>query len=249
MSAQTYTTRRGKTKKAKEGIRKDARNNAANKLMATILQPTKAFEVKERPWLNPTDQPEKIGYKPSARALKFGANAEESEAPIEKNSLVSLLENLDKPTFKRCFYLGCTGSTTPDKRCGQCLIARYCSADCQKMDWKKQHKQVCKQAEATLSLGCGVAIKRSVSLSFSPSLAADVSKLYNAEECKAPCDEFHGVVATPADESAVGLIDKSGKCRVQLADQNLKTTDIFLLVSPSDLCITNWPFQSKTVTN
>lgn len=38
--AHTYTTARGKTKKAKEGIRKDAKNNAATKLMTKITQAT-----------------------------------------------------------------------------------------------------------------------------------------------------------------------------------------------------------------
>lgn len=40
--AHVYTTSRGKTKKAKETQRKDAKNNAANKLMSTIKKPSRA---------------------------------------------------------------------------------------------------------------------------------------------------------------------------------------------------------------
>lgn len=64
----------------------------------------------------------------------------------------------DEPCIKRvyalaqrpCAYLGCTrlkqSLKTPLKRgklCAGCGIVRYCSIDCQKVDWK-EHKVTCK---------------------------------------------------------------------------------------------------------
>ena len=43
--AHTYTTARGKTKKAKEGNRKDAKNNAATKLMTKISKNSPAAQM------------------------------------------------------------------------------------------------------------------------------------------------------------------------------------------------------------
>jgi hypothetical protein len=31
------------------------------------------------------------------------------------------------------------------KKCGKCRMARYCSMECQKVDWKARHKQNCKK--------------------------------------------------------------------------------------------------------
>ncbi len=45
--AHVYTTARGKTKKAKESVRKDSRNNAANKLMAKVTKTSKVAQVNE----------------------------------------------------------------------------------------------------------------------------------------------------------------------------------------------------------
>jgi len=44
----------------------------------------------------------------------------------------------------------CTFCQTPEtdlrkhKVCSQCKQAFYCSADCQKYDWRKTHKDICK---------------------------------------------------------------------------------------------------------
>ena len=46
-----------------------------------------------------------------------------------------------------CPYKRCNTSTKANqqyfKMCSQCKIAHYCSKDCQKKDWKKNHKKIC----------------------------------------------------------------------------------------------------------
>jgi hypothetical protein len=36
----------------------------------------------------------------------------------------------------------------PPKRCSRCLVARYCSAECQGADWRAGHKLVCRELAA-----------------------------------------------------------------------------------------------------
>lgn len=42
--------------------------------------------------------------------------------------------------------IGCfeCGNPEPTLRCSRCKLAKYCNQDCQKGDWKKQHKQLCR---------------------------------------------------------------------------------------------------------
>ena len=47
-------------------------------------------------------------------------------------------------------YATCLGCKEPKpiydlKRCGKCRLARYCSVDCQKTDWKLGHKDFCQK--------------------------------------------------------------------------------------------------------
>ena len=48
-----------------------------------------------------------------------------------------------------CWAARCLKETS--KTCGGCLDARYCSAECQKKDWKT-HKGFCKQAQKKMHL-------------------------------------------------------------------------------------------------
>mmetsp|Transcript_13360 Transcript_13360/g.28786 ORF Transcript_13360/g.28786 Transcript_13360/m.28786 type:complete len:393 (+) Transcript_13360:1239-2417(+) len=46
-----------------------------------------------------------------------------------------------------CNSLPCKATLSPAsaKQCSGCKIARYCSKDCQKEDWKRRHKQMCSE--------------------------------------------------------------------------------------------------------
>jgi len=51
--------------------------------------------------------------------------------------------------FAMCSYCGSPESQTiRHKRCSQCKQRLYCTADCQKFDWKKGHSKECKQLAA-----------------------------------------------------------------------------------------------------
>ena len=51
--------------------------------------------------------------------------------------------------FKACSYCGAPESQTiKHKVCSQCKQRLYCTADCQKFDWKKGHSKECKQLAA-----------------------------------------------------------------------------------------------------
>lgn len=51
--------------------------------------------------------------------------------------------------FSLCSYCGAPESQTmKHKRCSQCKQRLYCSVDCQKFDWKKDHKSECKTLAA-----------------------------------------------------------------------------------------------------
>lgn len=54
--------------------------------------------------------------------------------------------------FNCCSYCGSPESQTiKHKRCSQCKQRLYCTADCQKYDWKKGHSKECKQLAAKVS--------------------------------------------------------------------------------------------------
>lgn len=42
--------------------------------------------------------------------------------------------------------VGCfeCGASSPKLRCSRCKLAKYCNPNCQKVDWKKTHKSLCK---------------------------------------------------------------------------------------------------------
>ncbi len=55
---------------------------------------------------------------------------------------------------RACSHLACTNcsgaseSGLHGKRCSGCRVVRYCSAACQRSDWKAGHKVVCKELAA-----------------------------------------------------------------------------------------------------
>jgi hypothetical protein len=54
-----------------------------------------------------------------------------------------------RQTQKKCNKCGAvsTKAGTPLLKCNACKMARYCSSDCQKLDWR-QHRPICKQTAA-----------------------------------------------------------------------------------------------------
>ena len=48
----------------------------------------------------------------------------------------------------RCNYCNVPETSTKHKICSACKKAYYCSAECQKHDWKRGHKEECKKNKA-----------------------------------------------------------------------------------------------------
>jgi len=236
--AQTYTTARGKTKKAKEGIRKDAKNNAATKLMTRISKAspkaqesvpiTKDFFNKLR--LTSTEA--------KNTKLQLMSTGEAARKLSEEETVAQAIQNIriKLPSYQRCFYTECTGGASQQvvvyKHCANCRIARYCSPGCQKSDWRTTHKASCGKADS-LFAGCSVAIRplESYLSLLSPSL-------YPQSVCKPPCNEIHGVILS---------IPESGTnpttATVEIFDADLIPTPLQLEVAVKDLVASGWRLE------
>ena len=77
----------------------------------------------------------------------FGIDEEDEDSDDEKEQLRQFEAMLGVPTFNpnRCARCGIQSSDTL-KRCSKCKMAYYCTAECQREDWKK-HKIACKLLE------------------------------------------------------------------------------------------------------
>ncbi|GAM20774.1 hypothetical protein SAMD00019534_039490, partial [Acytostelium subglobosum LB1] len=126
--ASVYTTKRGKTKKAKLGLRKDANNNAANKLNNKLKATTKATVAPEMPaWMKEQQQ----------QQLKL-KNAAEQEA-----ARLALTSKCGNPV---CTQDKDTTTTKQLSLCGACTSISYCCRQCQLDHWS-EHKAPCKQRQ------------------------------------------------------------------------------------------------------
>lgn len=97
--------------------------------------------------------PAKIAHIDSLRSLRHlyaDADADEPEPPLVrlKDRLLALRDiraqiqtELDRevPTSHECRVCG----KATDLKCTKCQWARYCSAECQKLDWVRQHRRRC----------------------------------------------------------------------------------------------------------
>ena len=55
----------------------------------------------------------------------------------------SLQADLDLRRYNRDSCVICKAFT--HKACGRCVLPRYCSKDCQRLDWHRRHKHACKE--------------------------------------------------------------------------------------------------------
>ncbi|EFA82258.1 hypothetical protein PPL_04681 [Heterostelium album PN500] len=122
--ASVYTTKRGKTKKAKLGIRKDASNNAANKFTQRMKADISASKSAELPaW--------------QLRQQEIALKLKGTEETGPKLALTS-----------KCASPVCTSKNVLKlSLCGSCTSVSYCSRDCQVGHWP-EHKELCKKIAA-----------------------------------------------------------------------------------------------------
>jgi len=240
MSAQTYTTARGKTKKAKEGIRKDAKNNAARKIMTSIAKAAPKAQENipiQREYL---DRLRLAGGNVEKKAQLTAAGEApkaDAESPVI-DALSQVLQNIRllSPSYQRCFYTECGagGANASYKLCANCRIARYCSPDCQKSDWRKIHKGSCNKTEL-LSIGSSVAIRPLDSY-----LSLLSPSFYPSNECKSPCNEIHGVILSlPREKTPPNMVT------IEVFDADLVPTGVKLEVEDKDLVASGWRLEEE----
>ena len=72
---------------------------------------------------------------------KYGFLTIEAPSIASNNNLYGLLNDALKDVYKRTLLCGVCKAPSKTK-CGRCLKTYYCSADCQRCDWK-EHKKTC----------------------------------------------------------------------------------------------------------
>ena len=162
--ASVYTTKRGKNKKGKLGQRKDAANNAANKLSVKVKESAleslfDAADERKVLSLGSSEQRKKTALLKAQEKLQIAA-AEEAAAALTSDAAALTLP----PSLAQCQSVACLSKAgdedkVEEKRaeggapklllCGGCRLVGYCSAACQKADWPK-HKAACKYTQALL---------------------------------------------------------------------------------------------------
>jgi len=126
--ASVYVTSRGKNKKGKLGMRKDAANNAANKLSQKMF---------------------------AGNADILGAFSTEQKQPLGLTSRASQEKKKLRENMKAALALTCANPACAKKvsnasqllTCSACRGSSYCSAECQKAHWP-EHKVPCKAKKA-----------------------------------------------------------------------------------------------------
>lgn len=85
-------------------------------------------------------------------------------------------------SFKMGVCGGC-GALAADKRCGKCQLAFYCSAECQRKDWK-QHKRVCNETGAFAATRAPTAANSALDILQSMQSAESSSRPFDERLCK-----------------------------------------------------------------
>ena len=118
--AHAYTTKRGKTKIAKLGIRKDQQQNLGKHLKLDPLENMKYDGPNES---------------------KF-----ELLQKITAGRLEDVKARLSKALMDKCSNPSCTSASADCtlSECGSCRQARYCGRECQLAHWQ-EHKTRCKE--------------------------------------------------------------------------------------------------------
>ena len=124
--AGVYTTKRGKNKKKKLGVRKDNKNNQANKLNTKLVN----------------DPLAKLLAEAEANKISIGQQVQQKrqDALQAKTDLLALTTRCANPNCHK------TQRTTELSICTACREISYCGAECQRADWK-EHKIKCKAAQ------------------------------------------------------------------------------------------------------
>jgi hypothetical protein len=128
--AHAYTTKRGKNKKSKLGVRKDQQQNMEKQL-------------KCKPDLHAHlyDGPKESAAPSIGRLANSSINAR----------LESVKARLAKALMDKCSFPECQNASDSKtlSECSACRQARYCSRECQKAHWPN-HKEQCKAARKAL---------------------------------------------------------------------------------------------------
>ena len=121
--AHAYTTKRGKNKMGKLGVRKDSAQNAENNLKSVSTLPMK-FDGPKDPM--------------------FG-----SDSHLENGTRLHLQDvlrtsqqtkNIEKTNNEQCGNTGCSKTSTNNglklSECSSCHLVKYCSRECQLDHWR-----------------------------------------------------------------------------------------------------------------
>jgi len=112
-------------------------------------------------------------------AIREKARGEERDATITRDELGCCYQALGQPDKAReirtskglkaviCSNEPCSATARQKglqklQACGQCKAIWYCSTKCQKEDWKKNHKKVCKPVVAAAESGSGSGEKETI---------------------------------------------------------------------------------------
>lgn len=125
--AHAYTTKRGKNKKAKLGVRKDQQQNQERSL--------KNGPANLQQFLYDGPKESTIGV-----IGRIGCSSSSSQARLE-----NVKSRLQKALMDKCSNPECTNSQEGAtlSECAACRSVRYCSRDCQLAHWSA-HKEQCK---------------------------------------------------------------------------------------------------------
>jgi len=124
--AHAYTTKRGKNKISKLGVRKDHQQNSERQLKSNIPLANLQYD----------------GPRESIFSIGHLANSSRLESKKEK----AVKAILDKCSYPNCKY---TNTSTELQECASCHLVRYCGRDCQVAHWE-EHKPICKEAKKAL---------------------------------------------------------------------------------------------------
>ena len=126
--AHAYTTKRGKNKKGKLGVRKDQQQNQERSLKNPILDAMKYDGDRENSF--------EIG--------RIGSSSARIEA---------IKSRLQKQLVDKCSYPQCNQPSSESRElseCASCRTVRYCGRDCQLAHWP-DHKATCKEKKKELA--------------------------------------------------------------------------------------------------